>query len=139
LSQDITTLLTLTGTALNALRERPSGSTEADAEHQVAAFKSAMDKFLSTLHSVDVRIKRQIMGLEEAGVVSLKDSKGATSLEPNGVGQIGDLDVGWLNSRSDKVERDMEIELWRTAREQLEELTGKGAKTGGEDVTMGDP
>jgi len=97
-----------------------------------------MDDFLSTLHSVDVRLKRQILGLEEAGIVTLpvKDPKAppsstnipAASLEPNGVGNIGNLDVGWLNSRSNKVERDMEAELWTKARTHLE-AGGKEVET----------
>ena len=90
------------------------------------AFKNAMDAFLSTLHSVDVRLKRQILGLEEAGIVSLKENKGAVSLDPNGVGGIGNLDVGWLNSRSNKVERDMEAELWTKARTHLEAVADDG-------------
>ena len=79
------------------------------------------------------------MGLEEAGIIWLKDAKGGaatatataaaattttSSLEPNGVGAIGKLDVGWLNSRSSKVEREMEAELWERARAQLETKAG---------------
>ncbi|CAK7232543.1 hypothetical protein SBRCBS47491_008307 [Sporothrix bragantina] len=94
-----------------------------DSETQVASFKEAMDSFLTTLHTVDVRLKRQIWGLEEAGIISLKESKlSGVSLEPNGVGDIGSLDVGWLNSRSSKVDRDMEAELWATMRATMERL-----------------
>jgi hypothetical protein len=103
-----------------------------------------MNAFMSTLHSVDVRLKRQIWGLEEAGVITLKSSRdgsdgagnGAgsgnavlgggpamkTNLEPDGVGKIGGLDVGWLNARSSKVERDMEAELWTGMRKHLESV-----------------
>lgn len=82
-----------------------------------------MDSFLTTLHSVDVRLKRQIWGLEEAGIISLKESRpSGVSLEPNGVGNIGSLDVGWLNSRSNKVDRDMEAELWATMRTTMDRL-----------------
>jgi len=128
IDQDIASLLTLTGGALKALsgpEPPPLSDTAAatdgapDPEAQTTAFKTAMNSFLATLHSVDVRLKRQIMGLEEAGIVSLKETKGAASLEPNGLGQIGSLDVGWLNSRSNKVERDMEAELWARARAHL--------------------
>lgn len=82
-----------------------------------------MDSFLSTLHSVDVQLKRQIWGLEEASIISLKESKAVgVSLEPNGVGDIGGLDVGWLNSRSNKVDREMEAELWEKMRTVLEHI-----------------
>ncbi|CAK7207764.1 hypothetical protein SEUCBS139899_010577 [Sporothrix eucalyptigena] len=97
-----------------------------DTEAQVAVFKEAMDSFLTTLHSVDVRLKRQIWGLEEAGIISLKESKASgVSLEPNGVGDIGNLDVGWLNSRSNKVDRDMEAELWSSMKATMESLGHK--------------
>jgi hypothetical protein len=35
-------------------------------------------------------------------------------------GGMGKLDIGWLNSRSGRVERDMEAELWERARVFLE-------------------
>lgn len=97
-----------------------------------------MDAFLLTLHSVDVRLKRQIMGLEEAGIISLKENKGQASLEPNGIGNIGNLDVGWLNSRSNKVERDMEAELWERAKEHLEGISSStdGQESSTKDIKM---
>jgi hypothetical protein len=36
------------------------------------------------------------------------------------VASMGKLDIGWLNSRSGRVGRDMEAELWERAREFLE-------------------
>lgn len=113
-----------------------------------------MNAFMSTLHSVDVRLKRQIWGLEEAGIITLKSARegadgsssnaagsgGAsaantaikTNLEPDGVGKIGGLDVGWLNARSSKVERDMEAELWTGMRKHLESVAEGRILTGGE-------
>lgn len=110
-----------------------------------------MNKFLSTLHSVDALLKRQILGLDEAGIISLprpgQDSKDGLkdrpsggddasaglkpALEPDGLGKVGSLDVGWLNSRSNQVEREMEAELWTKARRHLEGLVG-----GAGDATM---
>ncbi|OAA54729.1 Mediator complex, subunit Med11 [Niveomyces insectorum RCEF 264] len=127
IDKDITKLLQLTNETLQPLSSPVtapgSDATETprdfanpaaiNVDTQVDAFKRTMDAFLSTLHAVDVRLKRQIWGLEEAGIISLKESKSAgVSLEPNGVGDIGSLDVGWLNSRSNRVDRDMEAELW---------------------------
>lgn len=103
------------------------------AEEQTQAFQDNMEKFLSTLHSVNVRLKRQIWGLEEAGILKdkPKDDEGSAGprpmLEPNGLGMIGNLDVGWLNSRSNQVEREMEAELWTKAREHLETLASAPA------------
>jgi hypothetical protein len=114
---------------MDALTHHPPGSGSTSAS-QKDEFKSAMDDLLSTLHSVDVRIKRQIYGLQEAGVIVLPPSQQEgtarpavkSSLEPNAVGNVGNLDVGWLNSLSGKVERDMEAELWGKAREFLEKM-----------------
>jgi hypothetical protein len=80
--QNITALLEHTGAAIQCLRkpgaaEDPAGPDSELArspDEQTAAFRAAMDTFLTTLHSVDVRLKRQIMGLEEAGIISLKSA-----------------------------------------------------------------
>lgn len=133
--QDIIKLLTLANDTIQPLStpdgaSGPGAGTEANSAHtetQIAAFKEAMEGFMTTLLSVDVRLKRQIWGLEEAGLISLKESKpSGVSLEPNGVGDIGSLDVGWLNSRSNKVDRDMEAELWSIMRTTVERLGQNG-------------
>lgn len=128
-------LMSHTATALGSLTtsasEAPAAGEQSkpamDAESQKEAFRSATDSFLTTLHDIDVRMKRQIMALEEAGIVNLasttRQGPNATaqaSLRPNGQGAVGNLDVGWLNSRSTKVERDMEAELWERAKKLLE-------------------
>ncbi|EFY92011.1 hypothetical protein MAC_01959 [Metarhizium acridum CQMa 102] len=134
IDKSIAQLMSQTATALNALTTQASSTSPPNGEAssldppaQKEAFKSATDTFLTTLHSIDVRMKRQIMALEEAGIVRLsnslrQDPNGATkaSLKPNGVGTVGNLDVGWLNSRSTRVERDMEAELWQDAKEFLQ-------------------
>lgn len=148
-------MLDLTGTAIQSLGKQslptPSNNStgnnapeqaesqpQPSAAEQTRQFEDAMNKFLSTLHSVDARLKRQILGLDEAGIISLPSNKDAAkdkpkdddgpvskpALEPNGVGMVGDLDVGWLNSRSNQVEREMEAELWTKARTHLETLSG---------------
>lgn len=106
-----------------------------------------MDNFLTTLHKVDVRMKRQIFGLEEAGILTLdktklKDDEGIDpaqklTLEPNGMGMVGNLDVGWLNSRSNQVELEKEVEVWTNARKALENMSrGAGAAGNLSDVSM---
>lgn len=141
----------LTGGAIRSLGKQtpaPPATTDEEngqaahpltAEEQTQAFQDNMEKFLSTLHSVNVRLKRQIWGLEEAGILKdkPKDDEGNTgprpTLEPNGLGMIGSLDVGWLNSRSNQVEREMEAELWTKAREHLETVASmSGARAGGD-------
>lgn len=109
-----------------------------------------MNKFLSTLHSVDALLKRQILGLDEAGIISLPNQENKENgkdrsskeddttsslkpaLEPNGLGKVGNLDVGWLNSRSNQVEREMEAELWTKARRHLESLAGDAGRGAGD-------
>ncbi|PNY23386.1 Uncharacterized protein TCAP_06678 [Tolypocladium capitatum] len=137
--KSIVQLMNHAATALNALTTpatssiaNPSPDAAArkpalDPPAQMEAFRRATDSFLTTLHSVDVRMKRQVLALEEAGIVNLSNAprqgtNGAVkaSLQPNGVGTVGGLDVGWLNSRSTGVERGMEAELWQEALKFLE-------------------
>lgn len=152
--------------------EDPQEPRPADAqlnpEERLDAFKTAMNSFMKTLHSVDVRLKRQIWALEEAGIITIKGadrreqgaeaaalagSGGAAgpgaaapggvgsstkgSLEPNGIGQMGTLDVGWLNSRSNKVERVMESELWTGARQHLEGIVEGKSMPGDTGTVLG--
>lgn len=135
IDKQIVQLMKHTSTALNSLttpaldEEDATKETQSqlDSAAQKATFRSATDSFLTTLHNVDVLMKRQIMSLEEAGIVNLsgaaRQEPGAAvkaSLKPNGTGAIGNLDVGWLNSRSTRVERDMEAELWSRAKGLLQ-------------------
>jgi hypothetical protein len=135
IDKSIVQLMNHTATALKAV-SMPSSSAngvdgskpETDPATQKEALHTATDSFLDILHSVDVKMKRQIMALDEAGIVNLapvpKQEPGSTgtkpSLKPNGMGNVGSLDVGWLNSRGSKVEREMEAELWTKAKEFLE-------------------
>jgi Mediator complex protein len=125
-----TSLGTASSTALPGTGSSNPGGLLVGPAARKEAFNTATDAFLDALHFVDVRMKRQIMGLEEAGIVSLtpasssKDPNSAVakgvSLKPNGMGAVGNLDVGWLNSRGNRVEKDMEAEIWGKTRELLE-------------------
>ncbi len=53
-------------------------------------------------------------------------------------GRMGKLDIGWLNSRSGRVGRDMEAELWGKARTFLEGLETGVSNGRGETVDDGD-
>ncbi|KAI0884053.1 mediator complex, subunit Med11 [Annulohypoxylon maeteangense] len=112
-----------------------------DKEQQAQIFQDSMNDFLRTLRSVNVGMKRQIWGLEEEGIITLdKETQNVSSeggevqatsrrtapLKPDGDGKIGGLDVGWLNSRSDKVEKDMEADLWKEADEFLRRVLQAG-------------
>lgn len=59
------------------------------------------------------------------------DDHHAASVYPTGSGTIGArLDVGWLNARGGKVEREMEAELWARARAFLEREAALGDASG---------
>ncbi|PKS11038.1 hypothetical protein jhhlp_002799 [Lomentospora prolificans] len=139
IDKNISQIMVHTDTALTALT--PSTQTPLSVQQQT--FKSSMDAFITTLHTIDVRMKRQIFGLEEAGIINLSndrsdasDQRQKASLNPTAVGTVGNLDVGWLNSRKNRVEREMEAELWRKGREFLE-AGGKGEGEGS--VVKGEP
>ena len=73
------------------------------------------------------------MGLEEAGIASVgKNKEGQDSSGVKSEAAAPKIDVGFLNSRSGTVGRDMEAELWKKAREFLDELqSGKNGERGG--------
>ncbi|CAN8095627.1 unnamed protein product [Discula destructiva] len=150
IDQDIVSLLSLSGKAIQSLGHQPQTANRTEptpqaSDEQTQTFQDTMDKFLTTLHKIDVRMKREIFALEEAGIVTIDKVKSKddedpadqqvskASLEPNGMGMVGNLDVGWLNSRSNQVEREMEAELWTNTRKALENLArdaGAGAGAG---------
>jgi hypothetical protein len=125
-AQSITQLLKSAGLALQILAASQESSQPVAGRKE--AFKSATDNYLSTLHSVDLRLRRQIWGLEEADIIIDKKTKDSQQPKIGGDGKpekdfeggTGKLDIGWLNSRSGKVGRDNEAELWAKARTFLE-------------------
>lgn len=111
------------------------------------------------LSSIDVRLRRHISALEDVEIIPFetiaKDSQssrdapvvnmpmsnnllarpGMSGRDAVTNGGMGNLDVGWLNSRNNNVGRAMEANLWKEAHELLE--TTLEAKARG-DVTMSD-
>lgn len=95
---------------------------------------------------VDVGLKRQIWALEEADIIpaekakakqkeepvfKMGGNKASQAAEPPPVeGGMGKLDIGWLNSRSGQVGRDMEAELWEKAKVFLEGVEAKASGKG---------
>ncbi|KAI1330102.1 mediator complex, subunit Med11 [Xylariaceae sp. FL0255] len=139
IDKKIVSLLTSTGKAVQCLgtREPEDEDVAMSDKDRADQFKEHMDEFLTTLRTVNVEVKRQIWGLEEAGIISLSKKGPAIREEggevqassarneplgPDGNGKIGGLDVGWLNSRSDKVEKGMEEDLWQEAEDTLRQL-----------------
>ena len=86
-------------------------------------FKAAVSEYFSTLSFIDVNLRRQIYALEEANIIQadappkdVDQRKPGQSKVPTAPG-LGNLDVSWLNSRDDKVGKEMEAEVWTEARE----------------------
>ncbi|KAI0150244.1 mediator complex, subunit Med11 [Xylariaceae sp. FL1272] len=144
-------LLTSAARAVQCLgkRESQDADTAMADKDPSEQFKEFANEFLTTLRVVNVGIKRQIWGLEEAGIISLGKKEPAIReeggevqasnarsglLEPDGNGKIGGLDVGWLNSRSDKVERDMEADMWREAEQTLRRLIDHQSQQAGHSI-----
>jgi len=110
--------------------------------------------------SVDIGLRQQIYALEEDNIIASeatsKESQGGadTSVASTGAsaatgipssasrsaiigGGLGNLDVGWLNSRNDNVEKEMEAELWKKASTflvGLEENRTTGTQNDDQDV-----
>ena len=127
-------------------------------EERKKRFTEATSQYFALVSSVDVGIRQQIHALEDAQIISSegisKDtqvgadaSTGANTgtLAGKGVpptsnrstssgGGIGNLDVGWLNSRNDSVGEEMEAELWKKASSFLANLEGKRSAEIGKDT-----
>lgn len=144
--------------ALTKTRESPNeeGSLAASLESHKTAFTSAASQYFTLLSSIDVRLRRQIYALEEAEIIATDPpAKGSSAAPaPQGIfgeaatttassqaasqaaskhasttaGNLGSLDVGWLNSRNDKVGKQMEAELWVKASDFVKRLESE--KTG---------
>ena len=68
------------------------------------------------MEEADIIIERKIKDPQESKLGG--DAKQEKDFE----GGTGKLDIGWLNSRSGKVGRDNEAELWAKARTFLEDV-----------------
>ncbi|CAL3964926.1 hypothetical protein PZA11_002187 [Diplocarpon coronariae] len=148
IDKSITQLLQSAGLALQTLSATQSQREEPTSSRQ-KAFQEASDSYLTTLQKVDVVLRRNIWGLEEANIIkpekvrkkgpqAVSGMSGRAAPEADAatadVGSMGKLDIGWLNSRSGRVGRDMEAELWEKARVFLE--AREEAELNGKDVEM---
>ena len=160
----MTRLLHSAGLAIKALTGQTSTpeAGSASVSKQKESFTAATSQYFSLLSSIDVRLRRQVYALEEAKIIQAetasKDShtnhsQSQTLAVPGGGitgpnsqtskersaptnGGMGHLDVGWLNSRNDKVGKEMEAELWEKAKDLVEVLVSEEeGRGGGEDNT----
>ncbi|KAL8694988.1 MAG: hypothetical protein Q9218_000460 [Villophora microphyllina] len=165
IDRDVAKLLHSAGLAIKTLTssaleedEKPDTSDQSIAKRK-ERFAAASSQYFSLLSSVDVRLRRQISALEQAEIlpseVTAKESQtssDATSMHISGGslprtvgsskdtttnGGLGNLDVSWLNSRNNKVENDMEAELWEGAHHLVQKILEAKTETDGNgDMTM---
>ncbi|KAL7268981.1 hypothetical protein RUND412_008372 [Rhizina undulata] len=146
IDQDIALLLSSAAHAIKALTT--ASSTSPSVESQKELFTTHSAKYHSLLASITVRLRRQILLLEQADIPApaLTSSSAGVDGKPGGTGATssgvgGGIDVGALNARNDVVGREMEAELWRKAREfteKLEAVYAAGEADGEEDSAMVD-
>ncbi|KAL8923341.1 MAG: hypothetical protein Q9172_003182 [Xanthocarpia lactea] len=165
IDRDVARLLESAGLAINTLicaesdAEGNRNTQSQSIEQRKQSFATASSHYFSLLSSIDIRLRRHISALEDAEIVpSEKTAKGsqsstdaptvtvstsnsllprqaATSRDVITNGGLGNLDIGWLNSRNNNVGKAMEAELWKEAHELIEktlEAKGRG------DVAMSD-
>ncbi|KAF2723434.1 hypothetical protein K431DRAFT_22238 [Polychaeton citri CBS 116435] len=151
INSDVASLVKSAGKALTALTDRPIEDDHLDAddedidmnasssrdrsspatlEDRKQAFQTNTKAYYETLQAVIARLRRQAYALEEAGIIA---SKAPTLSGKAGVGSsqvderitnggLGNLDVGWLNSRGNKVGAEKERELVLEAKELAEKV-----------------
>ena len=134
------------GLAIKALTCQKSSSREDDQatiSQEKDSFTTATSEYFSLLSSIDVRLRRQVYALEEANIIQAEtfprevqsgaSTQQSLSVPAGGInapssqslkdrtaptnGGLGNLDVGWLNSRNDKVGKEMEVECWGKAKD----------------------
>lgn len=119
----------------------------------MAAFSAASSQYFSVLSSIDVRLRRHITALEDADILpseavllnfhtvqSEVDPPQRTSAKSKNTitnGGLGNLDIGWLNSRNNDIEKTMEAELWEQAQGLVQKtLVDKSTSEDDADVPM---
>lgn len=129
-SQSIGSLLQSAGAAIQVLANSPAASPPS-LSTQKAAFTEHTSNYFSTLSAIEVRLRRQVYALEEAGLVAPGNDRDAKRGRTAGSDERevvagGPLDVSWLNARAkDTVGLKMEKELWSRAHALVEELKHK--------------
>ena len=120
------TLLATASQAISILANTSEPSTTLSS--QKAAFERQASLYFETLSSIEVRLRRQIYALEEAGLIAPGDQREAKRGRAVGGDEVsagagGPLDVSWLNARAkDTVGKNMERELWAKTRQLIEHL-----------------
>ena len=95
-------------------------------------FTRASSAYFSTLSAIEVRLRRQVYALEEAGLIAPGDEKDEKAGRAIGSGTLGrsgggPLDPSWLNARADNgVDFALQRELVDQAKDFLERIKVDG-------------
>jgi len=150
INAEIAHMLQSAGHAINALTDRPLSRDDEDDDTQMTdtqstatseerreAFSKHTKAFYTTEQSIVAKLRRQVYALEEAGITE-KDASAQQAQVPAPLGQkpgmqsnaqqasritnggMGNLDIGWLNSKGNKVGAEKENELMQETKELLE-------------------
>ena len=138
INADVPAMLEAAGKAIGTITNNPltksgnsdemdveDGDSHVTIEQRKAAFAEHTKTYYTTLQAIVARLRRQAYALEEAGII---DAEAASKTSASGKetervtnGGLGNLDVGWLNSRGNKVGAEKENELVEEAKKLLQE------------------
>ncbi|QIX00476.1 hypothetical protein AMS68_005993 [Peltaster fructicola] len=149
INEDVTSMLEAAGLAINTLtgRDEPAHddddtvmtNAETNSDTTSNTFERHVKEYYTKLQAVTARLRRQAYALEEAGIISTEASTlastGSAPAVPRGGtpglvstelgrltnGGLGNLDIGWLNSRGNKVATEKEHEIMIEAKELLQD------------------
>ena len=118
------------------------------ADDRREAFKRHTTAFYVGVQSITAQLRRNVYGLEEAAIITSEASTAQSTEQPVRPGAglqagrtpkeeapritnggMGNLDVGWLNSKGNKVGAEKENELMKEAKDLLESELKGGEET----------
>ncbi|KAF2481549.1 mediator complex, subunit Med11 [Neohortaea acidophila] len=140
INAEVAAILQSAGHAINALTPRPVQENNASPslEERKEAFTHHTEAYYTGLQSVVAQLRRQTYALEEAGIIAPEASSITSTTQQQRLGVsapttahdsqritnagLGNLDVGWLNSRGNKVGAEKENELVKEAKKLLQDV-----------------
>ncbi len=123
--QDIRALLEKAAFAINALTDRqlpsPSSHQTVRLDTPKERFSHYTTQYFTLVKGIGDALRNQAEALERAGC-NVGEGARAASLGEITNGGLGNLDVGWLNSRTDDVGALKQAELFAEARELMQKM-----------------
>jgi hypothetical protein len=100
----------------------PSSNTTLTIDSRKEAFTRHTTEYFTLVKKVGEALHKQAAALDDAGISVGESLRGENTGAEVANGWIGNLDVGWLNSRTRDVGAAKEAELWEQARTLLSKL-----------------